>query len=278
MCLAASGEVAAQQSRESIGLEIAVPHHLADGEEFMLPLRDLLGYGERLFSAVWTSQEGGGRPLTKGTGAAVSDVANPLTFPRNFNRISGPDANACAGCHNRPYGIYGEPNPFNPVGNLRTGDAPSLDVDLSRRDLPLPRLAPVNGVVRVPAYSDFKLHDITTGASDPNCEPLDMLAVPGTSAFTAGNARFLTRRLWGVGNEPPYCHHGLFTTMREAILAHAGEAIAERTAFASLPPDDQNAVIEFLKTLQVLPPGTQWLIVNEKGQPKPWPPHRRTAS
>lgn len=136
-------------------------------------------------------------------------------------------------------------------------------------------VAVVNGMVRASAYSDFKLHDITTGANDPNREPLDMLATPGTPAFTGGNARFLTRRLWGVGNERPYYHHGLFTTMREAILAHAGEATRERTAFTSLAPDDQDTVIEFLKTLQVLPPGTQWLIVNEKGQPKSWPPRDR---
>jgi len=51
---------------------------------------------------VWTSQEGGGRPLTKGTGDPLSDVSAPLLFPRNFNRISAPDSNSCSGCHNRP--------------------------------------------------------------------------------------------------------------------------------------------------------------------------------
>jgi len=60
--VAASVDILAQQSRESIGREIAVPHHLADGEELTLPLRDLLAHGEHLFTAVWTSQEGGGRP------------------------------------------------------------------------------------------------------------------------------------------------------------------------------------------------------------------------
>ena len=50
--------------------------------------------------------------------------------------------------------------------------------------------------------------------------------------FTAGNRRFLTKRLWGAANEPPYFHHGLFTTMRQAVLAHSGEAL-ERDARSS---------------------------------------------
>jgi len=27
---------------------------------------------------------------------------SPLLFPRNFNRVSGPDSNSCSGCHNEP--------------------------------------------------------------------------------------------------------------------------------------------------------------------------------
>jgi hypothetical protein len=48
-------------------------------------------------------QEGAGRPLSKGTGAPLTDPRKPLVFPRNFNRISGPDTNSCSGCHNKPY-------------------------------------------------------------------------------------------------------------------------------------------------------------------------------
>jgi len=67
----------------------------------------LLEHGRMLFTAVWTIQEGGGRPLTKGTGNPLSDPTNPLIFPQNFNRISAPDANSCSGCHNLPFGIPG---------------------------------------------------------------------------------------------------------------------------------------------------------------------------
>jgi CxxC motif-containing protein (DUF1111 family) len=49
--------------------------------------------------------------------------------------------------------------------------------------------------------------------------------------------------------------------LREAVLAHCGEALASRQAFEALSPLDQNSIIEFLKTLQVLPPGTDDLVV-----------------
>jgi hypothetical protein len=39
-----------------------------------------------------------------------------------------------------------------------------------------------------------------------------------------------------------------------------------------LPPLDQQAILDFLETLQVLPPGTKSLIVDEKFHPKAWPP------
>ncbi len=493
-----------------IGREVAIPRHLRDGEEFFLSVTELIAYGQKLFAANWTSQEGAGRPLVKGTGAPLSDPSRPLVFPRNFNRISAPDANSCAGCHDNPvtgghgdlvgnvfvlaqrfdfasfnlldtlptcetvdergqhvtqqdignfratpgmfgagyiemlarqmtadlqtirnslkpgqtaplvskgisfgtltrrangtwdtsgvqglaapslvsvsatappsliirpfhqaghvislrqfsnnaynhhhgmqpaerfgagtdpdgdgfanemtradvtavsifqatmavpgrvipsdpaieaavltgearfaqigcvrchvaalpldnYGwIFTEPNPFNPAGNLRPGDAPTLSVDLSDPQLPQPRL-PVSsaGVVWVPAFTDLKLHDITSGPDDPNREPIDMNQPAGTAGFFAGNGHFLTRRLWGLYGKPNFYHHGLYTTMREAILAHAGAAQAEREAFEALPPDERDCVIEFLKTLQVLPPGTTSLVVDETGAGRVWPP------
>jgi len=498
-------------SQSPVGREVSVPRHLEEGEEFGIGLRTLLEHGRRLFTASWTIQEGAGRPLTKGTGAPLSDPTRSLLFPRNFNRVSAPDANACAGCHNAPFGVPGgggdivanvfvlgqrfdfvtfdtqdpiptggavdergavvtaqsiansratlgmfgsgyiemlarqmtadfqrvrdslrpgtartlsskgvsfgilgrrpdgtwdtsrveglaapslisagatdppnliirpfhqagavvslrqfsnnafnhhhgiqsterfgegadsdgdgfvnemtgadmtavtlfqaamavpgrvipndpeieaavvrgerrfvqigcarchvpslpldnegwvftEPNPYNPAGNRRPSDGPSLRVDLTRRELPLPRLIAAGGVVYVPAFTDLKLHDICEAANDPNAEVLDMNQAAGSPAFFEGNRKFLTRKLWGVANEPPYFHHGQFTTLREAVLAHAGEATAERHRFDALRPTDQDSVIEFLKTLQVLPPGTAHLIVDEHGRPKRWPP------
>jgi hypothetical protein len=513
-----------------IGREVAIPRHLQDGEEFNTPLNRLIQYGSQLFTAKFTIQEGAGRPLSKGTGAPLSDPTSPLLFPRNFDRISSPDANACSGCHNvpvagaggdrvtevfvlaqrfdhltfdhsdtiatrgaidetgkrvtmenatndrktigmngagfvemlarqmtadlqaardatppgsstqlmskgisfgglthnvdgtwnvshvqglaapslssqgsippsliirplhqvgnvvslrqfsnnafnhhhgmqaeerfglnadpdgdgftneltaadltavsvfqatlsvpgrvipndpavehanllgetvfnqigcatchatlpltadnnpglpgRPGWIYFEPSPYNPATgpnspNLQLGpanypvSAPALTVDLTSDMLPLPRLRAHHGVVMVPAYTDLKLHDISTTGdprTDPECEPLDQNQAAGSPAFFAGNCKFITRKLWGFYNQGgAFMHHGKFTTAREAVEAHSGEALSQRLAFDALPTDLQNDLIEFLKSLQVLPPDSQSLVIDEHGKPKRWP-------
>ena len=502
------------KAEHRFGREVSVPRHLADDEEFSLPLKDLLAYGKKLFMANWTDQDGGGRPGSKGTGTALADPSQPLVGMRAFNRVSGPDANSCWGCHNAPYGIpggggdfvtnvfvlaqrfdfatldakdslatkgavdeegkpvttdtignlrattglfgagylemvarqmtadlqairdsielgqtkpliakgvsfgrltrakdgmwdtsevtglprasivaptpvdrpslilrpwhqasnvvslreftnnafnqhhgmqsterfgvdtdpdgdgvkneltraditavtlfqaamavpgrvipndpeieqavlkgeelfnrigcsschipklpldnkgwlYSEPNPYNPPTNLRVGTTKTITIDLNSSALPLPRLAPDPAqpeITWLPAYTDLKLHDI----SDPNDpgEPLDMNQTPWTPKFRQGNRRFLTKRLWGAANEPPFFHHGLFTTLRQSVLAHAGEALESRSGFQKLPADEQDDMIEFLKSLQVLPPGTKDLIVDENFQSRQWPPTR----
>jgi hypothetical protein len=54
--------------------------------------------------------------------------------------------------------------------------------------------------------------------------------------------------------------------MRKSILAHSGEALASRKAFQALSAYDQASLIEFLKSLQVLPPGTKdWLSMRITG-------------
>ncbi len=500
--------------RSEIGREVSVTRHLNDGDEFQIPLAELLQHGKELFNANWTEQEGGGRPLSKGTGRPLVDPKTPLTGKRSFNRISGPDANSCFGCHNVPFGgsggggdfvtnvfvlgqrmdfatfdgadkmptrggldedgrplslqtvanlrastgmfgsgylemlarqmtaelqatrnslklgdtaelwakgvpfgkltrradgmwdtskveglprlsltaptpldpptlivrpwhqagnvvslrefannaynhhhgmqpterfgvdtdldgdgyrneltraditavslyqaalavpgrliprkpdveaavlkgeklfadigcarchvpalpltkdgwVFTEPNPFNPPTNLRSGEAPVFKMDLTSSRLPPPRLTPLlpdGEILLVPAYTDMKLHDITDPEDSAEAEPLDMNWFVWSPKFSAGNRRFLTKRLWGAANEPPFFHHGLFTTLRQAVLAHHGEALDERRAFEKLPDYDKDCVIEFLKTLQVLPAGTNAMIVDEKFQPREWPP------
>ncbi len=191
----------------------------------------------------------------------------------------------CASCHvprlpleNKGW-IYSEPNPYNPPENLRPGTAKTLSVDLNDGNLPLPRLATdpsQPSVVWVPAYTDFKLHDIC--APDDPGEPLDMNQTPWTPKFRQGNRRFLTKRLWGAGNEPPYFHHGLFTTMRRSVLSHGGEALQSRMEFEHLADYDKDSLIEFLKTLQVLPPRTPYLVVDENFREKLWPPQPQVDS
>jgi len=495
-----------------LGQEVAVPRRLENGEEFEIPLGELMRQGGILFEANWTAQEGAGRPDLKGTGAPLSDPDSPLVFPFNMNRVSAPDANSCGGCHNLPrsggggdfvtnvfvlgqrfdfanfdlnddreflfdtrglfdenglpvslqtiansratlgmfgsgyiemlarqitadlqairdsiepggsadllskgisYGtlaraedgswdtsaveglvppsvasdgpdsppnliirpfhqasavislrqftnnamnhhhgmqaverfgeedadgdgfdnnlsiaditavsawqaqlavpgrmiprhpviedavrngeelfvqigcadchvpalplsnngwVYTEPNPYNPDGNLQPGDYPTFEMDLSNSNLDQPRL-PVDAstqTVWVPAFTDFKVHDITSGEDDPNCEALNMHFPAGSVEFNSGNCEFITKKLWGVANEPPYFHHGLFTTMREAIESHRGDALDAYNAWAALDDHGRNSIIEFLKTLQLLPEGTASLVVDENYEPRNW--------
>ena len=191
------------------------------------------------------------------------------------------DRTGCAECHIRelPLGkhnwMYTEPNPYNPPTNLRAGESKSLKIDLNDAALPQPRLKPAtqdSEWMMVPAFTDFKLHDITDPADRYGAEPLDMNQNVWSSKFIGGNRRFLTKRLWGCANEPPFFHHGLFTTLRESVLAHYGEAFKSREAFLASSEYDQDSLIEFLKSLQVLPPGTRDLVVDENYQPKHWPP------
>jgi hypothetical protein len=98
----ASATLLCSQDVPEVGREVAIPHRLQDGQEYELSLRDLLAYGKKLFEAHFTTEEGAGRPMTKGNGAPLSDRSSPLRFPRNNNRVSGPESNSCAGCHNQP--------------------------------------------------------------------------------------------------------------------------------------------------------------------------------
>lgn len=103
----------------------------------------------------------------------------------------------CASCHvpklplyNKGW-IYTEPSPYNPAGNLQIGGAPTLSVDLTSDELPGPRLKPdSNGVVWVPAFTDLKLHNISTGPTDPNAEPLNQNLAFTSPQFFNGNGFF----------------------------------------------------------------------------------------
>jgi hypothetical protein len=195
----------------------------------------------------------------------------------------------CTNCHvaslplNNNGWIYSEPNPYNPPGNLQVGASGyPITVDLTSTSLPRPRLPkPQNGVVMVPAYTDLRLHNMTNGTfpADPNCEALDQNQppyLPGTTTpnpkFFAGNCSFITRKLWGIANQHSFGHHGLYTTMRDEVLAHGGEAQAVTNVFNSLSSYDQNSVIEFLKSLQILGPKAKSLCEDQNGNDITCPP------
>jgi Di-haem oxidoreductase, putative peroxidase len=500
--LAAFAVSMSTSSAQDLGVEKAIAKHFADGDEFSKSLKKVLDHGDELFAAMWTKNDGQGRPLTGGTGNPLAEPNEPLTGARRMNLISGPDANGCEGCHNLPFAgsggdfktsllvhsnrfdfadfdnndltplegaadeagnpvtlqkignirsavslhgagyiemlarqitedlqadrdtlapgqsielvsertgdlsfgtlsrdggglwdtslvdglpptstetsgagdpptlivqpfradgttvslrkfandamnhhhgmqtferfgldadgdgveseltiadttalaaymarypapgrviprdpvieeavkrgefkfkaigctdchipelpledpIFTEPNPFNPAdGNLDPNDAYvatfgtfAFDLNNPKQDVAFPRLkAKGNGITMVPAFTDLKLHDITdhglSGPNDPDEDPLNGHLSPPSSGT---NSFFLTRKLWGFANEPPYYHHGRFMTIREAIEAHKGDALTQATAWSALSDDDKNAIIEFLKTLQQIEPGT----------------------
>jgi CxxC motif-containing protein (DUF1111 family) len=72
---------------------------------------------------------------------------------------------------------------------------------------------------------------------------------------------FLTPELWGVGNTGPWLHDDRAGTLAEAILYHGedsppgpgqrgrSEAQEARDAYAKLSPEDQRALVAFLKSL-----------------------------
>ncbi|MDQ3231654.1 MAG: hypothetical protein M3Q07_07525 [Pseudobdellovibrionaceae bacterium] len=103
LSLTAFASTATATPSASIGKEISIKRHLQEGEEFKVGVPALIEHGKALFTAVWTPQEGGGRPLSKGTGDPLSDPHSPLVFPRNFNRLSAMDSNSCSSCHNTPF-------------------------------------------------------------------------------------------------------------------------------------------------------------------------------
>jgi len=497
VALTALCNVAVAQSAQ-IGSEKGASRRLTDGEEYSLPTSELVEVGRQLFAASWTSEEGAGRPLSKGTGDPLSDPSRSLIFPFGFNRISAPDANSCAGCHNLPFpggggdivanvfvlaqrfdfatfdendpvplrgaldetgrqsllqdignsrgtiGMFGagyiellaramtaalqaqrdalppggsialqalgvdfgrlsrlpdgsydtsgveglpaislgggtpnlivrpfhqvgavvsirqftnnalnhhhgiqsaerfgvgdpdgdgfvtemsradvtalsifqatlqvpgrviprdnalraavargerlfmevgcggchrpalpladtrytEPNPYNPPGNLRQADVGApLSVDLNDPSLPGIRLrAGKDGLTQVPAYTDLRLHRLYE-FGDQNCERLNQ----SNGSLHTENCSFLTRKLWGAASEPGYGHHGQFTTLREAVEAHSGEAAAVMGRYWARSGADRDDVIEFLKSLRTLPPAVKAPVVDERLVSVPWP-------
>jgi hypothetical protein len=191
----------------------------------------------------------------------------------------------CAKCHvpamvlNSP--LFTEPNPYNPNSpdkNLQVSQVGRLISFDMTRDGPEPRLERLrDGRALVRAFTDLKRHDLNDSDYDHFANEqvpqgkLNGFAPP--SAFTLPppppprpTRQFLTRKLWDAGNSAPYGHRGDLTTLTEAIYFHGGEARSIRDSFFNLSTDDQAAVIEFLKTLQILPDGSPRLVVEGEGR------------
>ncbi|WP_244293912.1 di-heme oxidoredictase family protein [Pannonibacter carbonis] len=62
-------------------------------------LEELIAEGQRLFEARFIRAEGAGRPMAT---QAIVPTRRKRPAETTFNRLPGPDASACSGCHNQP--------------------------------------------------------------------------------------------------------------------------------------------------------------------------------
>ena len=111
MVLISACQSDASDEETIIGDAPAVLIHLSqsdiDNGEYSIP--ELIEHGEMLFKAVFNTLDGAGRPESTGTG----ESRLRRFFPENLNRLSGPDADSCAGCHNMPSAGGGGDNVAN---------------------------------------------------------------------------------------------------------------------------------------------------------------------
>ncbi len=86
--------------REWVGDAPAIQVHFSQSgiEQGKYTLEELIEHGEMLFTASFNALDGAGRPTRTGD-ARFRQRRDGID---GFNRISGPDANACSGCHNMP--------------------------------------------------------------------------------------------------------------------------------------------------------------------------------
>jgi hypothetical protein len=138
----------------------------------------------------------------------------------------------CGSCHVARIKLA-SPTHFEPADTTGGGITVNLATDMKT-----PRPArESDGSMSVELWSDFKRHDMGSALADS--KPFKTIA-PG---------QFITTPLWGVATSAPYMHDGRSATLRDAILAHAGESLGSRTSFAALSLDEQQKLIEFLSTL-----------------------------
>ena len=98
-----------------------------------------------------------------------------------------------------------------------------------------PSLPGNNGPVRL--YSNLLLHNIFGPGFRGMAEP------------GAGVGWYRTPPLWGIKDTAPYLHDGRAETLESAIELHKGEAQGVRDAYTVLSPEDQQALVLFLRDL-----------------------------
>jgi di-heme oxidoreductase (putative peroxidase) len=89
-------------------------------------LPELIDIGRKLFRASFNRLDGAGHPNSTGDSKPTIRVTRDLQL---FQRVAGPDANSCAGCHNRP--IVGGAGDFatNVFVGAHLTDPPATKID-----------------------------------------------------------------------------------------------------------------------------------------------------
>lgn len=118
-------------------------------------------------------------------------------------------------------------------------------------------LPPALGDKTFHPFSDFLLHNVGTGdgivMAMPEHYGRKAALVPWRTFSYDSLARtqnkIRTAPLWGVRLRPRLMHDGASLTFRDAILRHRGEASSVTDRFRRLSRRDQEAIIEFLRSL-----------------------------
>jgi CxxC motif-containing protein (DUF1111 family) len=113
------------------------------------------------------------------------------------------------------------------------------------------------GSVSFHPYGDFLMHDVGTGdgilqATREHYGNKVFQMMSGYISkqdFESSRNKIRTAPLWGVRLRPRMMHDGASLTLRDAILRHRGEASHVSQQFEKLRREDQEAIIEFLKSL-----------------------------
>ena len=113
------------------------------------------------------------------------------------------------------------------------------------------------GSVTFHPYGDFLMHDVGTGDGILQATPEHygqrvfqmMSTYMSKQHFETTESKIRTAPLWGVRLQTRLMHDGASLTLRDAILRHRGEARDEAKNFERLSKQDQEALIEFLRSL-----------------------------
>ena len=192
--------------------------------------------------------------LTEGDITAVTIFQATLDFPDNvfsendeiksaqlkgkevFNNIG------CASCHMPTLPLkslmFVEPGPLNTeISTTLAESKKTLVVNLEDYVSKLEK--DDDGNYLIPIWSDLKRHDM--GPKLDNERPLQK-GVPTNY--------WLTKKLWGFYSEPPFLHHGRANLLNDVIEMHQGDAKISSDAYFDLNSDEQQYLIEFLKSFK----------------------------